>query len=104
MKVILTFEAFSDLNGIRYFLKPLNPYAAKRVIHAINRTINLIRNNPRIGHPVTGTEIRELIETRYGYRIPYWVADNEVRILRIYHPSREPLEYDKLRHASDNKP
>ncbi len=39
-------------------------------------------------------EIRELVEPRYGYIIPYIVTDGSILILRVYRAVRSPLDYD----------
>lgn len=97
MRVALSRRARADLIGISNFLASLNPQAARRVVQAIRRTMELIRDNPRSGHTVPGTDLREIIEPRFGYRIPYWLDEDHITILRIYHSSREPLRYDELK-------
>ncbi|GLS21939.1 hypothetical protein GCM10007874_49560 [Labrys miyagiensis] len=40
--------------------------------------------------------IREVIEPRYGFIIPYLVRGNVLYIPRVYQARRRPLDYDSL--------
>ena len=68
-----------------------------------------IQNNPASCHPLRyGTQnvagdVRELVEPRYGFVIPYTVLDDTISILRIYSAKRYPLAPADLPDVSDPK-
>jgi toxin ParE1/3/4 len=56
----------------------------------------LVMDNPRIGRPTPRENIREVIETRYGFLIPYTVKADVLFVLRVYRSTRKPLDYGLL--------
>jgi plasmid stabilization system protein ParE len=64
---------------------------------ALEAKIRLVSENPNIGRPTLRENIREAIETKYGFLIPYWVKDNRLYVLRVYRSKRKPLDYETLK-------
>ena len=96
MRAGFTPEAVADLEGIMAYLEPLNPAAAKRVVEAIQRSVIVICENPRIGHRTDVEGILEFIEPRYRYKLPYIIRRDIIIVLRVYHPSCAPIDYAAL--------
>jgi len=88
--------ARQDLADIRAYLGPRSPQGYASVVRAIERRILLARDNPPIGRPAVKEGVRELVEPRYGYVIPYVVHRNTILVLRIYRAVRAPLDPDTL--------
>ena len=57
---------------------------------AIVRCLRLLPEHPHAGRPTERPDIRELIERRYGYIIPYTILGETIWILRIYDARRDP--------------
>ncbi len=96
MNLVFTREAKRDLDDLRAFLQPLSPKGLANVVHSIELRISGGLSNPRIGRPTPRADVRELVESRYGFLIPYYVKNNVFYILRIYSARRKPLDYDTL--------
>ena len=58
--------------------------------------LSIIPDNPRIGRMTLRDGVRELVEPKYGFLIPYVVKERKVFILRVYRSTRRPLDYDSL--------
>ena len=96
MKLVFTREAKRDLDELRAYLQPLSPKGLANVVHSIELRITNGLANPRIGRPTPRGDVRELVESRYGFLIPYYLSNNVFYVLRIYHARRKPLDYDAL--------
>ena len=96
MKIILTVGAKADLDELRSYLLPLNPLGLANVTAAVERKIISASDNPSIGRPSPRDDVREMIEPKYGFLIPYTVIDDTLIVLRIYRGKRKPLDYGKL--------
>jgi plasmid stabilization system protein ParE len=89
-------SAIEDVRAIDAYLSPLNPAAMQRVTAAIKAAAGLIAEHPQIGRPTPADGVREFIEPRYRYRLPYVERNGAIIILRVYHSSRAPLDYTAL--------
>jgi toxin ParE1/3/4 len=96
MKIIFTAEAKSDLNDLRSYLQPLSPSGITSVTTALEGCIRALSDNPRLGRATPHEEVREIIEPKYGFIIPYITRAENLFILRIYRTKRKPLDYGKL--------
>ena len=97
MIIIFTKEAKADLYELRDWLAPLSPSGLANVTAALEHKIRLISDKPSSGRPTPRDNVREAIETKYGFLIPYWVKDDRLYILRIYRSKRKPLDYEALK-------
>jgi plasmid stabilization system protein ParE len=96
MRIEFTIMARQDIVDIRLWLEPLNQSGLANVLAALERKILLLAEHPGIGRVTENPVVREGIETRYGFLIPYMVRDGTLFVLRVYHSRREPLDYALL--------
>jgi toxin ParE1/3/4 len=96
MKIIFTVEAKRDLDELRSYLKPLSPSGLAKVTAALEARIVTGSRNPGSGRPTPRPDVRELIETKYGFLIPYIVQRDAFYVLRVYRGNRRPLDYARL--------
>jgi toxin ParE1/3/4 len=87
VKISYTKEAIADLERLRKFIEPKNPYAARRVSSELLDGIGNLRAFPKMGLPVARApdpdSIRDLFVGQYTVR--YLIDTNRVIILRIWH-------------------
>jgi toxin ParE1/3/4 len=87
VKISYTKEAIADLERLRKFIEPKNPYAARRVSSELLDGIGNLRTFPKMGLPVARApdpdSIRDLFVGQYTVR--YLIDTNRVIILRIWH-------------------
>lgn len=96
MRLIFTIEAKRDLDELRAYLQPLSASGLNNVVTAIQAKIRLGMENPSAGRLTPRDNVRELVETRYGFLIPYYVKDDRFQVLRVYRSLRAPLDYHDL--------
>ncbi len=96
MRLVFTVEARLDLSELRGYLINQSPNGLANVTQHIEGRIKAAMANPNIGRPSPLVGVRELIEPKYGYLIPYALLQNDFYVLRIYHGSRQPLDYSNL--------
>jgi toxin ParE1/3/4 len=96
MQLVFTREAKADLDELREWLEPLSPGGLANVVFCIKSRIELGLENPRIGRLTPRDDVRELVEPRYGFIIPYYVKSERFYVLRIYRTRRKPLDYTNL--------
>lgn len=97
-RIVWDLEVVSDFKEILTWLQNQNSQAPKLVKKAVFERINLLKTNPflfeqdRLKRPPDETFRAFSI---YNYRVTYQIVPEkkEVRILRIRHSGREPLEY-----------
>ena len=97
MKIVFTREAKAGLDELRDYLGPLNPLGLGNVVAAIERKILHVAEYPQSGRQSPRDDVREVIESRYGFLIPYYMRADVLYVLRIYRGSREPLDYQSLK-------
>jgi toxin ParE1/3/4 len=91
VRVRLTPQAQTDVEGIAAYLQARNPFGAQRVEAALQDALVLISRYPEIG-PITRLSVRRLALPRYPYLIFYRVDEpaEAVSILAIRHAARKP--------------
>jgi toxin ParE1/3/4 len=87
-EVRLSRRALADLAAIHAWLVERNPTAAGRVIAAIEHSVGLLADQPRLGRPEARGLGRILIVPRWRYVISYRFAGETVEVLYVFHPSR----------------
>lgn len=90
-------EALAHLKEIYNFLKKGNDFAfANEVKNAILKTTQDLVKNPYIFEQdrfkFDNDSTFRAFET-FKYRIAYKITEKQIRILRVRHTSREPIEY-----------
>jgi len=87
IEFVLTPAAEGDLLKILEYLEGDNPSAILRVVDALDEAMQLLANNPRIGHvrtDLTGADVR------------FWSV---FKYLVIYRPETKPLEIVRVLHG-----
>jgi len=67
------------------------------VVAALEARIRAVADSPGIGRPTPRDDVREAIEAKYGFLIPYYVRGPKLFVLRVYRSARKPLEYESLK-------
>ena len=96
MRAVFSAAAVKDLEDLRRHLAPLSPQGLASVTAAIERRIQAILDFPSSGRASANPDVREAIETHYGFLIPYAVRGESLVVLRVYRSARKPLDYEAL--------
>jgi len=91
MRIRFTSQAMRDLDDLKEWLRLKNPAGFRSVASQISKTIRPLAKHQAIGRKTVREDIRELVEPRYGFIIPYTVINDTIFILRIYSAKRYPL-------------
>jgi toxin ParE1/3/4 len=84
-------KAINDLdNSLDYVAAHQGLITAKFLAEQLFSAVDLIVQNPGIGHPGRVAGTRELVVSGTKYLIPFRVKETQVEILRIFHTSRKP--------------
>lgn len=83
-------RALQNLTDEAEYIAQDDPAAARLVVQRIFDAVDLLVDNPAIGHPGRIHGTRELVVPNTRYVIPYRVRPrlNHVEILRVFHSSR----------------
>lgn len=96
MEIIFTREAKQVLDDLRAYLEPLSPKGLASVVAALKARNRAVALNPRIGRPTLRDDVREAVEAKYGFLIPYHVRGTRLYVLRVDRSARKPLDYEGL--------
>ena len=96
MRVRYTRQAIDDLCAIGDYIHEKNPSAAATVERAIQSTIELLADYPRIGRDRPELGARSLGIPRHPYTVYYRVEGDEVRIVHIRDDRRRTPRGDDL--------
>ena len=96
MKIRFTRLALQDFEEIRLYLAERSYDGLKNVLDDIETTIVSIPNNLLMGRQTPRDDVRERITPKYRYNIPYYVRGDVVYVLRVYHPKRQPIDYESV--------
>jgi toxin ParE1/3/4 len=83
-------KALQNLNDEADYIAQEDPAAARKVVAQIFAAVDLLADNPGIGHPGRIHGTRELVIADTRYIVPYRVrpALQQIEILRVFHSSR----------------
>jgi toxin ParE1/3/4 len=83
-------KALQNLDDEAEYIAQEDPAAARLVVQRIVKAINLLQENPALGHPGRIHGTRELVVPDTRYIVPYRVRPRlqHIEILRIFHSSR----------------
>jgi toxin ParE1/3/4 len=81
--------ALTDLDNIFEFITEDNPTAARKVVRQIWESVEMLKDQPKMGRPGRVAETRELIINNTPFIVPYRVKDNTIQILRVIHSARK---------------
>jgi len=84
-------RALENLENEAEYIAQEDPEAARLLVQRIVGAINLLKDNPALGHPGRIPGTRELVVPQSRYIIPYRVRSRlkRIEILRIFHSSRQ---------------
>ncbi|MDD5197447.1 MAG: type II toxin-antitoxin system RelE/ParE family toxin [Candidatus Gracilibacteria bacterium] len=83
LKILYSHKVKQDLKSISDFIAQDSPIYSIKTVQSIQKTIALLSEFPYIGKTIDGS-IREVIETKYRYKIVYEVSKIAVTILSVY--------------------
>jgi len=94
MRVTYSPGALAQLDEIFVYLGNDDPSAAAALTERIERIIMLVGKFPQMGRLTDKPNVRVIGIPQYRYLIFYRILDeqDEVRILRVRHTSRRPLQ------------
>jgi len=83
-------KALQNLDDEAEYIAKDDPAAAQLVVQRIIDAINLLPENPALGHVGRVHGTRELVVTDTRYIVPYRVKPRlqQIEILRVFHTSR----------------
>ena len=84
-------KALKNLDDEAEYIAKDDPVAARMVVRRIQDAVNLLSDNPALGHPGRIHNTRELIAPNTHYVIPYRVSIElkRIEILRVFYTSRK---------------
>lgn len=82
-------RALDDLSDIADYIAADSPRSAIRVVEYIRRAARALEASPELGFTCPEPGMREFILTRYPYILVCEIADDEVRILAVFHHRRK---------------
>lgn len=85
-------KALENLNNEAEYIAKDDPVAAQEVVQRIVDAVNLLPDNPSMGHAGRVNGTRELVVPNTRYIVPYRVKPRleQIEILRVFHTSRKP--------------
>jgi addiction module RelE/StbE family toxin len=89
MRIRWTTDAADDLERIAVYLLRENPSAARRAIQTITDGITILTRFPNRGRPGRSPDTRELLFPSLPYIVVYFVKEQAIEILRIYHAAQD---------------
>ena len=85
-------QALQNLNDEAEYIAQEDPKMARIVVQRIVDAINLLPDNPALGHAGRIPGTRELVVPNTRHIVPYRVRPRlqRIEILRVFHTSRKP--------------
>jgi plasmid stabilization system protein ParE len=77
------------VDGSSYYAKEANAALGEAFIAEFSRSVELLREHPKLGAPWRGS-LRRLPLRRFPYSIVYHQSPQAIRILAVAHQSRRP--------------
>lgn len=83
MRIVLLASARRDLEWFKSYYEAVFPQGARRAADRYLRTIRMLRDNPNVGHPMEGGQLRALTVLRTPFILMYRIADDQIEIVRV---------------------
>jgi toxin ParE1/3/4 len=96
MEIIFTREAKQDLVELRSYLEPLSPRGLANFVDTVEARIRAVAASPGVGRPTPRDDVREAVEAKYAFLIPYHVRGSRLCVLRVYRSARKAVDYQEL--------
>ena len=91
MRVRYTRTAARQIEAALHYLAAASPVAAQDLGERLLAVMNLLREQPYMGHMTSIRHIRRFPLSRYPYLVDYSVEGDEIVVRRFRHASRRPL-------------
>jgi plasmid stabilization system protein ParE len=89
-------EAQDEFIDSRRFYEERNPAVRSRFERAIEAKLQSIVENPDL-YPIVEGDMREATLARFPYTTCFRVTDDEVRVMSVFHHSRDPATWQSRR-------
>lgn len=95
-KIRLSPLAQFDLEATYSYIEARHPRAAQRWLQELEQFFNLLLKKPRLGMAYDHVRKGMRRTIKKGYKILYRIHDDEILIVRIFHPHRDinPSDWD----------
>lgn len=80
--------ALADFDAVYDFIADANPQAAARVLRSLDRAIQLLPDQPRLGRPFQFRRRKLRLLTHRGYLVFYRERPGVIEIVRVIHGRR----------------
>jgi len=104
MKLVITPTAASDLNELTSYLIERSPSGLANVLSSLESCMAAIAAGDLHGRETFRDDVREVVETKYGYLLPFFIEGDRAYILRIYHSSRKGLNAKEIEYSLKMRP
>lgn len=85
MRLVWDTLALADRRALYNYIEPEDPRAAVRIDKRIGDAVRRLIDFPSSGRPGRVEDTRELIVSGTPYIIPYRIAADHIRLLRVLH-------------------
>jgi len=85
MRIRWTTPAAEDLEGIKAYLDVHLPALSRQTVQRLYEAVRSLKALPERGRPGLRTGTRELVVYPMPYIIVYWIKQDAVEILHIFH-------------------
>jgi toxin ParE1/3/4 len=82
-------KALANLDAEAEYISRDDPAAAARMVTAVHRSVQNLRQLPALGRPGRVAGTRELVVPSTPYIVPYRVREGAVEVLRVFHGARK---------------
>ena len=94
MKIRFLPAAEIELSNAAEFYEEARPGLGADFMREMNKAIELVLGNTKIGQPVIAsarTVFREFVVARFPYRLVYSVEESDILIIAVAHQHRRPM-------------
>ena len=81
--------ALQDLLELAEFIASDNPAAASEQFLKIEKGVQKLKDNPKLGRPSALPGLRELVVSGTPFLVPYRIKDDQIEILAVFHCARD---------------
>lgn len=90
MKIIFLVTSDEDVRWFKRYYRRIFPEGYKRANAQMSRTLDLLREHPRLGHPAPEPGLLKLAILGTPFSLTYRIADERIEILRVFDGRANP--------------